>query len=172
MSALLQLHLHSRLNTWLQQIAQRQLQDETRHILGFGASYIRDLTVYADHYANSSAVIRTTIMPRNPSVFVERLLGGLSPSEGRLSPSGTPSSWLQRSVEQVVPQVYISALSVQPSCAWGAVRKKQPRKNVQITPAAEINAISLLLAHPWIKMVVTLRTTHPTRSCWIKTFQI
>ena len=29
---LLQLHLHSRLNTWLQYIAQRQLQDETRNI--------------------------------------------------------------------------------------------------------------------------------------------
>ena len=30
--ALLQLHLHSRLNTWLQWIGQRQLQDETRNI--------------------------------------------------------------------------------------------------------------------------------------------
>ena len=32
LSALLQLHLHSQLNTRLQYIAQRQLQDETRHI--------------------------------------------------------------------------------------------------------------------------------------------
>ena len=48
MSALLQLHLHSRLNTWLQWIGQRQLQDETRNIqsLWFGASYIRDLMVF------------------------------------------------------------------------------------------------------------------------------
>ena len=43
----LQLHLHSQLNTWLQWIGQRQLQDETRniHVLGLGASYIRELTV-------------------------------------------------------------------------------------------------------------------------------
>ena len=42
LSALLQLHLHSRLNTWLQWIGQYQLQDETRNIklLGFGAPYI------------------------------------------------------------------------------------------------------------------------------------
>ena len=48
MSALLQLHLHSRLNTWLQLIGQRQLQDKTRGMqsLGFGTAYIRDLTVY------------------------------------------------------------------------------------------------------------------------------
>ena len=47
LSALLQLHLHSQLNTWLQWIGQRQLQDETRNIyvLGLGASYIRELTV-------------------------------------------------------------------------------------------------------------------------------
>ena len=47
LSALLQLHLHSQLNTWLQWIKQRQLQDETRNIYvwGLGASYIRELTV-------------------------------------------------------------------------------------------------------------------------------
>ena len=41
------LHLHSQLNTWLQWIKQRQLQDETRNInvLGLGAPYIRGLTV-------------------------------------------------------------------------------------------------------------------------------
>ena len=45
--ALLQLHLHSRLNIWLQRIQQRQSQDSTRifYVLGFGVSYIRDLTV-------------------------------------------------------------------------------------------------------------------------------
>ena len=45
LSALLQ--LHSQLNTWLQWLMQKQLQDKTRNIqsLGFGASYIRDLTV-------------------------------------------------------------------------------------------------------------------------------
>ena len=48
MSALLQLHLHSPLNTWLQYVAQRQLQANSRSIcvLGFGASYIVDFTVY------------------------------------------------------------------------------------------------------------------------------
>ena len=35
-SALLQLHLHSRLNTWLHYITKRQLHDETRNILSFG----------------------------------------------------------------------------------------------------------------------------------------
>ena len=47
LSALLQLHLQSRLNTWLQWIEQRQLQDEIRNIevWGFSASYIRDCTV-------------------------------------------------------------------------------------------------------------------------------
>ena len=43
-----ELHLHSQLNTWLQWIGQRQLQDETRsiYVWGLGASYIiRDLTV-------------------------------------------------------------------------------------------------------------------------------
>ena len=48
MSALLQLHLHSQPNTWLQWIGQRQQHDETRNIyvLGLGAFYIRELTVY------------------------------------------------------------------------------------------------------------------------------
>ena len=47
LSALLQLHLHSQFNTWLQWIGQRELQDETRtiYVLGLGASYIRELTV-------------------------------------------------------------------------------------------------------------------------------
>ena len=53
-----QLHLHSRLNIWLQWIGQRQLKDKTINIcvLGFGASYIRGLTVteilpqYNDHW--------------------------------------------------------------------------------------------------------------------------
>ena len=47
--ALLQLHLHSPLNTWLQYIAQRQLQAKMRNIqvVRFGKSYIRDLTVLA-----------------------------------------------------------------------------------------------------------------------------
>ena len=41
------LYLHSQLNTWLQWIGQRQLQDETKilKVLGFGASYIRYFTV-------------------------------------------------------------------------------------------------------------------------------
>ena len=47
LSALLQLHLHSRLNIWLQWLRQRQLQDETRNIqlFGFGATYIRGMMV-------------------------------------------------------------------------------------------------------------------------------
>ena len=47
-SALLQLHLHSRLNIWLQGIRQRQAHDSARIFEGleFDASYIRDLTVF------------------------------------------------------------------------------------------------------------------------------
>ena len=47
LSALLQLHIHSQLNTWLQWIGQRQLQDETRtiYVLELSGSYIRQLTV-------------------------------------------------------------------------------------------------------------------------------
>ena len=46
LSALLQLH-HSRLNTWLQWIGQRQLQDDTRNIegLGLGVHYISGLII-------------------------------------------------------------------------------------------------------------------------------
>ena len=47
LSALLQLHLHSPLNTWLQRIERRQLQEDTRNIwvLEFGATYTRCFTV-------------------------------------------------------------------------------------------------------------------------------
>ena len=47
LSALLQLHFHSQLNTWLQWIERRQLQEDTRNIyvLGFGAIYTRGFTV-------------------------------------------------------------------------------------------------------------------------------
>ena len=47
LSALLQLHLHSQLNTRLQWIGQSQLQYEARngYVLRLGASYIRELTV-------------------------------------------------------------------------------------------------------------------------------
>ena len=45
-------------NTWLQLIEQRQLQDETRNIYvwGLGASYIRDLKVYAGDRASGDCV--------------------------------------------------------------------------------------------------------------------
>ena len=48
LSALLHLHLNSRLNTWLQWIKRRQQQDETTRnisVYGFGAFYIRGLAV-------------------------------------------------------------------------------------------------------------------------------
>ena len=50
-SVLLQLHLHSQLNTWFQWIGQRQLQDRTGNIevFGFGVTYIRGLTVVFIH---------------------------------------------------------------------------------------------------------------------------
>ena len=46
MSVLLQLHLHSSRNTWLQYIAQRQLQVKINIlVLVFGVTYIRDFTL-------------------------------------------------------------------------------------------------------------------------------
>ena len=47
-AALLQLHLHFRLNIWLQGIRQRRPQDGTIifWVLGFGVSYISELTVH------------------------------------------------------------------------------------------------------------------------------
>ena len=58
-SVMLQLHLRSRLNTWLQWIAQRQLQDETINILisGFGATYNRYFTVITHPYQTSRAAV-------------------------------------------------------------------------------------------------------------------
>ena len=58
LSVLLKLYLHSWLNTWLQWLVPRQLQDETRNIsfLEFGTTYIRDLTVI-----NSFATHKTTL---------------------------------------------------------------------------------------------------------------
>ena len=57
-SALLQLHLHSRLNTWLQWIEQRRLQDETRNIevFRFGGAYIRGLMVYVYVHTHKKSV--------------------------------------------------------------------------------------------------------------------
>ena len=51
LSALLQLHLHSRLHNWIRWIGQRQLLDETGSIsvLEFGATYIRGLMVYINN---------------------------------------------------------------------------------------------------------------------------
>ena len=58
LSALLQLHLHSQLNTWLQWIEQRQLQEDTRNIktLGFGATYTRGFTVVSIMAADDLAM--------------------------------------------------------------------------------------------------------------------
>ena len=54
--ALLQLHLHSRLNTWLQWIGQRHCNTwrETFKLWLFGASYIRDFTVVHHTHPNSN----------------------------------------------------------------------------------------------------------------------
>ena len=56
-STLLQLHFHSRYNTWLQWIGQRQLQDQARdiYILWFGVSYITGLTVLIYRHFDSVA---------------------------------------------------------------------------------------------------------------------
>ena len=71
LSALLQLHLHSRLDIWLQRIRQRKPQGSTRIflVLEFGASYIRDLTVShtvkchynACHYNANASLTRSIL---------------------------------------------------------------------------------------------------------------
>ena len=43
---LLQLHLHSELNTWLQWIQQRQLEDKKHLSFEIGVTYIRDSIIY------------------------------------------------------------------------------------------------------------------------------
>ena len=70
LSALLQLH-HSRLNTWLQWIGQRQLQDETRNIevLGFGAPYIRGFVVIKKlFFFNHQATLTLTMADHSAAV--------------------------------------------------------------------------------------------------------
>ena len=50
LSALLQLHHHSRLNTWLQWIGQKQLRWDEKHLcFWFGATYTKGLTIYPWH---------------------------------------------------------------------------------------------------------------------------
>ena len=68
---LLQLHLYSRLNTWLQWIGQRQLQGEIRNIyvLGSGATYIRDLTVILQHAQDESGDLSLTVWPHYESLW-------------------------------------------------------------------------------------------------------
>ena len=65
LSALLQLHLHSRLNIWLQWIRQRQLQDEKRsiYVLWFGASYIRDFMVFTSYHLSSGSARSIVLYP-------------------------------------------------------------------------------------------------------------
>ena len=60
LSALLQLHLHSRPNAWLQRIGRRQLHDETGNIsvLGFDESYIRGLTVQCSFHGDMCTCTR------------------------------------------------------------------------------------------------------------------
>ena len=81
LSALLQLHLHYLLNTWLPWIGQRQLQDEMRNIqvLGFGASYIRDFTIY--FYTFSEPKRSSTGGPIQLWQFLLELLSDLQTSD-------------------------------------------------------------------------------------------
>ena len=62
LSALLQLHLNSRLNTWLQWIAQTKLQDGTRSKKGYGATYIRALTVLTNWIVPHVRMFQTVLM--------------------------------------------------------------------------------------------------------------
>ena len=66
-------NLHSRFNTWLQWVGQRQLPDETRNIqvLGFSVPYIRGLTVYVGKLLSSMVQVRDT---NNCSYIVVRHL--------------------------------------------------------------------------------------------------
>ena len=69
-SALLQLNLRSRSNTWLQWIEQRQLQDKTRHIKvwGSGSFYTRGLMVTGKRI--TSMICWALICIHLPSKFI------------------------------------------------------------------------------------------------------
>ena len=76
LSALLQLRLHSRLNTCLQNITKRQLQAQTRTILvlWFGASYIKYFTVIyinQTEYIPWDAVIHGVVISSRPLQSLE-----------------------------------------------------------------------------------------------------
>ena len=88
LAAVPQLHLHSQLNTWLQWIGQRKLQNETRSIciLGFAAAYIISLTVYAMPPRDSSQPGIPTLLRLFGLRMVELLAGIFSlrePNPGR-----------------------------------------------------------------------------------------
>ena len=69
---MLQLHLRCPLNTWLQYIAQRQLQSEARNILSFlfGVPYIRNFMVFTDEcpYKERILSLLLSIYELNPLV--------------------------------------------------------------------------------------------------------
>ena len=56
LSALIQLHLHARFNTWLQWSGQGQPQDQVRsiYVLGFGAPHTRGLKAHSIYLNRSS----------------------------------------------------------------------------------------------------------------------
>ena len=122
LSALLQLHLHSRLNIWLQGIQQRQPQESARifWVLGFGASYIRDLTVIKNLKSGSAAgwdEISTKIVKSScfhirvmlTHIFNLSLLSGIFPNElkiARVVPlfkSGDPQHFSNHRPASILP---------------------------------------------------------------------
>ena len=76
---LLQLHLHSRLSTWLQWIGQRQLQDEARNIsvLEFGVTYIRDFRVISKISAVSNLENELTYGSDQPSHMTQHFVNAV-----------------------------------------------------------------------------------------------
>ena len=83
LSALLQLHLHSRLNAWLQWIRHRQLQDKTRSVyfLGDLVCHILEVwrTIYTIQLVRSCALwfVYLIVVPRKCMRFVNRFYTGI-----------------------------------------------------------------------------------------------
>ena len=93
--SLLQLHLHSQCNTWLQWIGQRQLQEEMRNIevLGFGVAYVRGLMV------KSSSINMANLMlkPFGKACFQVRWL--THPQQLSIHKCVTSSYWVSHNNE-------------------------------------------------------------------------
>ena len=109
---MLQLHLSYQLNTWLQRIERRQLQEDTRNIwvLEFGANYTRGFTV-GHHMASLG---HTEVLTKDTSTLVE-VMGWCRQAINHYLHQSRPISWhhmkSRRSYESSFPSNSFHLLS-------------------------------------------------------------